>query len=61
MTAKGLSLGDNQIQLLKKVEELTLYSIEQDKKIKGQDSLLQKQQQQIDMLSKRLDQLSSGN
>ncbi len=30
---KGLDLGDNQATLLKKIEELTLYIIEQDKKI----------------------------
>ncbi|MBO9567100.1 MAG: hypothetical protein J7621_30285 [Niastella sp.] len=31
---KGLDLGDNQVALLKKIEELTLYIIEQDKRIK---------------------------
>jgi len=30
---KGVSVGDNQALLLKKIEELTLYLIEQDKKI----------------------------
>lgn len=30
---KGISVGDNQALLLKKIEELTLYLIEQDKKI----------------------------
>lgn len=30
---KGLDLGDNQAALLKKIEELTLYIIEQDKKM----------------------------
>jgi hypothetical protein len=32
MQAQGLSLGDNQTRLLQKIEELTLYLIEQDKK-----------------------------
>lgn len=39
----GLDLGDNQVTLLKKIEELTLYLIEQNKKIALQ-------QQQIDKL-----------
>jgi hypothetical protein len=34
MQEDGLDLGDMQIKLLQKVEELTLYIIEQDKKIK---------------------------
>ncbi len=34
MIENGLELGDMQIKLLQKVEELTLYIIEQDKKIK---------------------------
>ena len=61
MKDSGVNLGGNQTQLLKKIEELTLYTIQQDKKLKDQDSLLQKQQQQIDMLSKRLDGLTSKN
>lgn len=34
MQREGLNLGDNQTQLLAKIEELTLYLIEQDKEIK---------------------------
>ncbi len=34
----GLDLGDNQAALLKKIEELTLYVIEQDKKIRSQEN-----------------------
>jgi hypothetical protein len=45
MQDKGLRLGDNQIQLLKKMEELTLYMIEQDKTISTLKQSLQKQQQ----------------
>jgi hypothetical protein len=33
----GLDLGDNQAVLLKKIEELTLYAIDQDKKIETQN------------------------
>ncbi|MGN6493880.1 MAG: hypothetical protein ACTHLE_17915 [Agriterribacter sp.] len=39
----GLNLGDNQVLLVKKIEELTLYTIEQEKKIA-------KQQEQINQL-----------
>jgi hypothetical protein len=35
----GLDVGDNQATLLKKIEELTLYVIEQDKQIRQMDSL----------------------
>jgi hypothetical protein len=37
---KGLDLGDNQAALLKKIEELTLYIIEQNKKIEGLEKKL---------------------
>ena len=43
----GLDVGDNQATLLKKIEELTLYVIEQNKK-------LESQQQQIDAMKKEL-------
>ena len=34
---KGLDLGGNQATLLKKIEELTLYAVEQDKKLAAQE------------------------
>jgi hypothetical protein len=34
----GLDLGDNQTRLLQKIEELTLYNIEEDKKLKSLQS-----------------------
>jgi uncharacterized coiled-coil protein SlyX len=34
---KGIDVGNNQAALLKKIEELTLYIIEQDKTIKKQN------------------------
>jgi hypothetical protein len=43
----GIDLGDNQATLLKKIEELTLYVIEQNKK-------LELQQQEIDKLKKQV-------
>jgi len=39
---EGLDLGDNQAVLLKKIEELTLYIIEQNKKIEEQNKKIQK-------------------
>jgi len=49
----GLDLGDNQAALLKKIEELTLYAIEQNKKLEQQSTLLKKQQERLDALEKR--------
>lgn len=46
---KGVNVGEMQETLLKKVEELTLYLIEQDKRIK-------KQEERIDTLLKELEQ-----
>jgi hypothetical protein len=40
----GLDLGDNQATLLKKIEELTLYAIEQNKKLEAQQQQLKEQQ-----------------
>ena len=53
MEKNGVNIGDFQIQLLQKIEELTLYTIEQGKKIKsleGQNSKIEKQQKEIDEL-----------
>ena len=38
---KGLDVGENQVVLLKKVEELTLYIIEQDKRLEVLEGALQ--------------------
>ncbi len=46
----GLSLGENQKLLLQKIEELTLYAIEQDKKINELIKVTQEQTQKIQML-----------
>jgi trimeric autotransporter adhesin len=66
VTKNGIDLGDNQTILLKKIEELTLYMIEQDKKMKEltmvladqnkkiqqQDAAINHQQKQISGLQK---------
>ena len=43
----GLNLGDNQAILLQKIEELTLYMIEQNKKINAQQLEIEKLQKEI--------------
>jgi hypothetical protein len=60
----GLDLGDNQATLLKKIEELTLYLLEQDKqqvKQAAQFSVLQqqviRQQEEMEVMKKQLQSL----
>ncbi|MBS1918295.1 MAG: hypothetical protein JST87_18660 [Bacteroidetes bacterium] len=54
---KGIDVGANQALLLKKIEELTLYIIDQNKeieKLKGQNEKLELLQQKIEMLEKKI-------
>ena len=46
----GIDIAEIQIKLLKKIEELTLYIINQDKEIKGL-------QENVEQLNERLDQI----
>jgi hypothetical protein len=69
MQTNGLNLGDNQIKLLQKVEELTLYTIAADKKIEDEAAIvtqqntqllqqqvqIKAQQAQIDALNKKME------
>jgi hypothetical protein len=48
----GLDLGENQAALLKKIEELTLYVIEQNKKLEEQQKELNAVKQQLSTLTK---------
>jgi hypothetical protein len=48
----GLDLGDHAKAVLQKVEELTLYLIDENKKLKEQNARLEQQQQEIDELKK---------
>ena len=71
MQADGLNVGNNQIKLLQKVEELTLYLIEKDKQINNQNQVntqlldklkiqqeqLKAQQTQIEEMNKKLNLL----
>jgi hypothetical protein len=54
---EGLSLPQVSVQIVKKVEELTLYTIEQQKQLdelKKQNELLQKQNEELNALLQRL-------
>ena len=56
----GINLGDNQRLLLQKIEELTLYSIEQNKQIKelkNENKTLKQESLQIKTLVERLEKL----
>jgi hypothetical protein len=46
---EGLDVGDNQAVLLKKIEELTLYVIQQQKQLEAQ-------QQKIESLEKKVNE-----
>jgi len=48
--AGGVDVGEQEAALLKKVEELTLYLIEQNKKLEAQQNALKAQQKEIDAL-----------
>jgi hypothetical protein len=50
VSRNGVDLGNNQAVLLKKIEELTLYSIQQQEQIEKQNRLLKKMQSEIDEL-----------
>ena len=56
----GINLGDNQAQLLKKIEELTLYVINQDEVIRKQQdeiAVLKQQNERIEALQRQIDNL----
>ena len=57
MQKDGLNLGDNQVKLLQKVEELTLYLIEKDKQLNDEKEINNKQQQEIEQLKQQMQQL----
>jgi uncharacterized coiled-coil protein SlyX len=46
----GIDLGQNQAVLLEKIEELTLYLIEQNKKIEAQQKKLEEQDKRLKQL-----------
>ncbi|MBA4198834.1 MAG: hypothetical protein C0459_14905 [Chitinophaga sp.] len=52
--ADGLDVGETQAMLLRKIEELTLYMIEQQKRIDDQQKENEKQQKEIETLKKQI-------
>lgn len=58
---EGLDLGDNQASLLKKIEELTLYVIEQNKKLEEQNRKQQLQNEKLQELDRRVNALQQEN
>ncbi|QKX06796.1 hypothetical protein HN014_18370 [Aquimarina sp. TRL1] len=62
MKKNGVNIGQFQIQLLQKIEELTLYTISQDKKLNYQNSeikKLKKENHEIKLLNKQILDLQS--
>src|SRR3569833_1209530 len=53
----GQNLGEMNMLLLKKVEELTLYMVEKDRQVQQQNVALQAQQSEITQLKKQVDRL----
>ena len=47
MEKEGVNIGEFQIKLLQKIEELTLYSIEQNKNLKEQAERIKKLEEQL--------------
>ena len=57
MEQNGIELKTMNLKLLQKVEELTLYTIEQDKTLKLQQQLIELQQEQLQSLQKQINEL----
>jgi len=55
----GINLGEMNSRLLQKIEELTLYAIDQDKKNSSQSDEIKKLKAQIDSLTKQNEALNS--
>jgi uncharacterized coiled-coil protein SlyX len=50
LTKVGLDLAQMQAKHMEKIEELTLYVIDQNKKLSAQNTMIQTQQNEIDTL-----------
>ncbi|MGL5233772.1 MAG: hypothetical protein ACRC8Z_03315 [Empedobacter falsenii] len=57
VVANGISVGETQKLLLQKIEELTLYIIEQNKENKAQSEKLSQQDKKIEELTQKINQL----
>ncbi|AZB24802.1 cell wall anchor protein [Chryseobacterium bernardetii] len=54
---EGINLGEMDAKLLEKIEELTLYSIEQNKQIKSQKEQLRQQSEDLEQLKQQVQKL----
>lgn len=59
MIANGLEMKEFQMKLLQKIEELTLYTIEQNKKLERQNKKSEKQEQELKKLKTKIKKLES--
>jgi hypothetical protein len=50
MAEEGVNTAEFQIQLLQKIEELTLYTIEQDKLLKEKEARLSKLEKELELV-----------
>lgn len=55
----GLNLGQMNMLLLEKVEELTLHMIEQNKALKAKEEAIKKKEQELESLSARLEKIEA--
>lgn len=51
---EGVGLVEMQVKLLKKIEELTLYAIDQQRLLESQSRVMEQQQERLEMLEKAL-------
>ena len=58
MVQDGVNMGEFQIQLLQKIEELTLYAIEQEKRNEQQAKQIEAQSEQIRLLMEGMEKLN---
>jgi hypothetical protein len=54
---KGVDVGDNQAALLRKIEELTLYNISQEKRLRTQDKRMEEQAKKMETLETEIAEL----
>jgi hypothetical protein len=59
VATSGIDLGVNQAALLKKVEELTLYLIDENKQLKTQNTQLTEQGKKMEDMQRQLDELKA--
>lgn len=59
VSEQGIDLGQNQAKLLQKIEEMTLYLIEQNKKFAGQEEVMKTQDEMFAAQEQRLKELET--